>query len=118
MTRFGVLILSLLLLLVACSTGGLKLSLGSSTLPIGENQVDLYLTDDSGKPVTDATVTFDVVHTTMRMEKNLVSTTNKGDGHYVGTVKFTMAGSWIIFVDGKWGDKPLGRHEVKVTIKE
>ena len=83
--------------------GDLTLKLSPTTMVVGMNEVDLAITDAAGKAVTDATVTFDVVHLTMAIPKNLVSVAHQGGSRYVGTVKVAMGGDWAIFVEMERG---------------
>ena len=121
----AILLMSVLILFASCGggpaqqkLGDLTLKLSPTTLVVGANEVDLAITDAAGQVVTDATVTFDVVHQTMAMPKNLVSVSHRGDGHYVGTVKAAMDGYWAIFVEVERGGRSLGRVEFKVLVRE
>ncbi len=120
-----ILLFSVLILSTSCGggppqqkLGDLTLKLSPTGLVVGMNEVDLTITDASGKAVTDAAVTFDVVHLTMAMPKNLVSAAHGGGGHYVGTVKVAMAGDWAIFVEVERGGRSLGRVEFTIPAED
>ncbi len=121
----AILLMSVLILFTSCGggpagqkLGDLTLKLSPTSLVVGTNEVDLAITDAAGKAVTDATITFDVVHLTMAMPKNLVSAAHRGGGHYVGTVKVAMGGDWAIFVEVERGGRSLGRVEFKLPAEE
>ena len=56
----------------------------------------LKLTDEAGKPVSDAAARAALKMTTMDMGKNEVDLVAKGNGEYAGTGKFSMAGPWTV----------------------
>ena len=121
----AILLMSVLTLFTSCGggpaeqkLGDLTLKLSPTTLVVGMNEVDLAITDAAGKAVTDATVTFDVVHLTMAMPKNLVSASHQGGGLYMGTVKVAMAGDWAFFVEVERGDRSLGRVEFNIPAED
>ena len=65
------------------------------TQPVrGAADMDAYLIDVDGQPVTDAQVTFDIDMTNMSHGINQVTARPAGDGHYVGQVHFSMPGPW------------------------
>ena len=67
------------------------------TQPIrGTADMDAYLMDMDGQPVTNAQVTFDIDMTNMSHGKYLAPTEPAGEGHYVGDVHFSMPGPWRI----------------------
>jgi len=65
------------------------------TQPVrGTADMDAYLIDMDGQPVTDAQVTFDIDMTNMSHGILQVTAMPAGDGHYVGQVYFSMPGPW------------------------
>jgi len=62
----------------------------------GTAELDAYLVGTDGKPVTDARVTFDTDMTNMSHGLNQVVAEPVGNGHYRGTVHFSMAGPWRV----------------------
>jgi hypothetical protein len=64
----------------------------------GIGTLDAIVTDAAGKPVTDALVSFDLNMTNMNHGKNIVVAVSRGDGHYVGQVRYMMPGPWRVLV--------------------
>ncbi len=64
----------------------------------GSNILEALVTDALGKPVTDATVSFDVDMTTMSHGKNVVTAKSSGNGRYAGALFFMMPGPWRVIV--------------------
>ncbi len=64
----------------------------------GSVMLDALVLGKDDQPVTDATVSFDINMTNMNHGKNVGQATNAGDGHYTGSVDFTMAGPWRVIV--------------------
>ncbi len=62
----------------------------------GNAQLDAYLTDSTGKPLSDLRVTYDTDMTNMSHGLYLVPAEPAGDGHYVGRVHFSMPGPWRV----------------------
>jgi len=121
--RLMAILVSALFLLSACQSSGpakklgdLNLTLSPQALGLGENTVILSITDAAGNPVTDAAVTLDVVHKTMKMDKNVVPCTHEGDGRYKGTVKMDMVGNWAIFAEVSRQGQSLGRSQFDVQV--
>jgi hypothetical protein len=64
----------------------------------GTSTLDAYLTDASGKPITDAKISFDLDMTNMSHGKNVVAAKPTTEGHYSGNVSFLMPGPWRVIV--------------------
>ncbi len=64
----------------------------------GTAQLEAVVLDKDNRPVTDATVSFDIDMTNMSHGKNVIKTTAAGDGHYAGEVHFMMGGPWRVIV--------------------
>ena len=94
-----------------------KLTVSPTTLKMGENELELVVTDAQGRPATDLSVSFDCVHRTMEMEKQVVAASHTGEGRYRGKVAIAMAGSWAILVDVSRGGQRLGRQEFSFEVK-
>ena len=111
----------LLVFLGACGSssevGGLRLSLSPTSLQVGDNQVEVAIVDPQGKAVSDAEVSLEAVHKTMRMERNVVNCSGGEEGRYQGTVKTAHSGSWVILVEVSRGGRRLGRAEFPVEVK-
>ena len=59
----------------------------------------LTLQDNSGQPITGASVAFDLTMPGMAMPPNNAQASSDGSGAYVAEVTFTMAGDWQIQAD-------------------
>ena len=77
----------------------------SPPLPNQDSTFRLRLTDESGQPVSRASVKAALVMSTMDMGKNEVMLAERGSGDYVGKGKFTMAGPWNVNVIADDGGK-------------
>jgi hypothetical protein len=62
----------------------------------GNAQLDTFLTDRAGKPLSGAQVTYDIDMTNMSHGTYLVSAEPAAAGHYSGRVHFSMAGPWRV----------------------
>jgi hypothetical protein len=72
---------------------------GNPSPPIrGANTLEVFVADTTGKPVTDAKVSFDIDMTNMSHGKNVVAATALSDGRYSGSVHFLMPGPWRVIV--------------------
>ncbi len=82
-------------------TGGFSLSL--STVPdkpkAGEVLLRLKLTDQTGKPVTNAQVIFVYTMPMPGMTDSKATARHINDGLYDGTVMFGMGGAWVVTVN-------------------
>jgi hypothetical protein len=65
---------------------------------VGLNFLEAVVVDEAGRPMADASVTFDVDMTNMSHGLYLVDASGPGNGHYSGRVNFSMAGPWRIYV--------------------
>lgn len=64
----------------------------------GFDTLEAIVTDAAGKIVADAQVSFDLNMTTMNHGKNLVAAEHRGEGRYLGRVRFMMPGPWRAIV--------------------
>ncbi len=82
-------------------TGGFSLSL--TTVPekpkAGDVLLRLKLTDQAGKPVTNAQVLFVYTMPMPGMTDSKVTAHHTKDGFYEGTVMFGMGGTWVVTVN-------------------
>ena len=60
----------------------------------GTAELDAYLLDAGGQPVTDAKGTFDTDMTNMSHGLSLTPALSAGNGHYLGRVHFSMPNPW------------------------
>lgn len=74
---------------------GLTAALSAARPPqAGQQSLELFITDDAQKPVTDAQVTFDLDMTNMSMGQSVIAAAGDGQGHYAAPVTFSMPGPW------------------------
>jgi hypothetical protein len=72
---------------------------GNPNPPIrGANTLEVFVADATGKPITDAKVSFDLDMTNMSHGKNVVTASSLGEGRYNGSVNFLMPGPWRVIV--------------------
>jgi nitrogen fixation protein FixH len=76
----------------------------------------LKLTDEAGKPVSDAAARAALKMTTMDMGKNEVDLVAKGNGEYAGTGKFSMAGPWTVDVNARVENRS-GQQSFPVVVQ-
>jgi hypothetical protein len=62
----------------------------------GNNIFQVFVTDTTGRPISDAQVSYDLDMTNMHMGKNVVNATWLGDGYYTGKVYLSMPGPWRV----------------------
>jgi len=79
------------------------LSLAVTTMPgnpkAGDVLLKLKLTDQAGKPVTNAQVVFVYTMPMPGMTDSKVSARHTKEGLYEGTVLFGMGGTWVVTVN-------------------
>ena len=63
---------------------------------VGDNQVQVQITDEDNKPIDKAVVNLLVEMTEMDMGTSKVATVGQGNGLYEATIKFSMAGKWKV----------------------
>lgn len=107
----------------AASTAPASVSAASSAIEIttsfepagphpGKNLLTVTVKDASGTPVTGAAVKSTVAMTSMDMGTDHPVFRDAGEGRYVGTVNFAMAGPWRITLDIV---PPGGAHAAKIV---
>ena len=86
------------------------LSLALTTVPdkpkAGNVLLQLTLTDQAGKPVTDAQVVFVYTMPMPGMTDSKVTARHTKDGLYEGTVLFGMGGTWVVTVNVTVSGRP------------
>ncbi len=82
----------------------------------GSNTLEALVTDATGKPVTDATVSFDVDMTTMSHGKNVVTAKSSGNGRYAGALFFMMPGPWRVIVAVASPGQPSASERFNFTV--
>lgn len=88
--------------------------------PVADKEVVLHLilTDEVGKPVSDASVNASLKMKTMDMGTNEVSLAAQGGGKYAGTGTFTMEGPWTVDVDAQVNGKSCEQSFLVVVHRE
>ena len=71
-------------------------SLNANPPLVGDNTLDVLLTDASGKPMTGLKLSASVAMASMDMGTDHPKIVEGKDGHYAVTVKFSMKGPWRI----------------------
>ncbi len=82
----------------------------------GSNILEALVTDPLGKPVTDATVSFDIDMTNMSHGKNVVTAKSSGNGRYAGTLFFMMPGPWRVIVAIASPGQPAASERFNFTV--
>lgn len=71
---------------------------------IGTSKVTLRITDDSGEPITGATIKLEGNMNHAGMKPSFADLTERTPGHYIGSLDFTMGGDWFVVVTCKTSD--------------
>jgi Cu(I)/Ag(I) efflux system membrane fusion protein len=100
----------------ARQTGGLSLSL--KTVPekpkAGDVLLRLKVTDQAGKPLTDAQVAF--LYTMPGMTDSKATARHTKDGFYEGKVMFGMGGTWVVTVNVTRPGRPPIAETFQLTV--
>src|SRR6266852_6228211 len=67
---------------------------------VGDNTLDIAVTDASGKPVTGLRLTASVAMTSMDMGTEHPRVVEEPNGHYTTVVNFSMKGPWRVMLTG------------------
>lgn len=88
------------------SSGGAAISLSTDPNPLrtGPATFIIGLKDKSGKPVDNATVSFDLNMTTMNMGTQQGTATSQGNGRYSASGNMSMRGPWRVSTTVKMPD--------------
>jgi nitrogen fixation protein FixH len=83
---------------VGASSGGMPVTVTLSQNPpiIGDNTLDVLVTDAGGKPMTGLKLMASVAMTSMDMGTAKPKVTEGKDGHYAVTAAFSMKGPWQV----------------------
>lgn len=82
---------------------------------VGDNALDLLVSDASGKPVPGLTLTARVAMTSMDMGTAKPAVKDLGGGHYAATVNLSMAGPWRVTL--RAGAKTMGAFDMTAGAK-
>ena len=98
------------------------LTLTLSTQPektkAGENTLRLKITDKSGKPVTDAQVTFQYTMAMPGMVLSKAEAKHSKDGVYESKANFGMAGQWDVTVSVRRPGQKEIQEKFKLTAQQ
>lgn len=75
-----------------------KVTLKTNPPVVGDNTLDILMTDANGKPVTGLKLTATVAMTSMDMGTEKPKLAEGKDGHYAVTVNFSMKGLWRVIL--------------------
>lgn len=97
---------------------GLTLSLTSvpEKLKAGEVLLRLKVTDQAGKPVTNAQVVFVYTMPMPGMADSKASARHTKDGLYEGTVMFGMGGTWLMTVNLTVPGRPAVAEKFQLSV--
>lgn len=108
----AILLLSWMLLVTACSSVpastptatpsvAVKIELGANPDPPRSGSIDLVvmLTDAAGQPIDNAKVSLIISHKDMANMDLFGLSSGQGDGRYMLTSDFSMAGDWQVIVE-------------------
>jgi hypothetical protein len=73
------------------------------------------LKDQAGQPLTTARVRVELVMPSMDMGKNEIPLDDQGNGSYIGTGSFTMAGPWNVILHAE-KNKQQGDQKFEVVV--
>ena len=87
-------------------------------LHTGYNAVMVHATGEDGQPLDDLTLEITPEMPTMgHGSPGNVNPTPQGNGHYLGTVNFTMSGPWTVTVVAKRGEAVLGEVVFEFAVR-
>ena len=89
--------LALIVAVTAAADVNIRATLSKSPA-VGENALQIAITDAKEAVIADAIVTLSVAMTSMDMGTSHPKVTNQGDGTYSATASFDMAGPWRVDV--------------------
>jgi hypothetical protein len=114
----------LLQLVHACAIPGTKAEVVTSIRIVppspvvgGDTVIELGVHDAAGKAFSDAALELEAHMTHPGMAPVIEPAVADGQGRYKITLRFTMAGTWILFVKGTLADRRLVDHRLgEVTV--
>jgi hypothetical protein len=94
-----------------------SLSPTSPTVSV-ESKIQLSIRDAAGQPATGATVRIEAHMTHPGMAPVIETGVGDGKGQYVATLRFSMSGSWVLFLRGELSDRRMiDRRLGDVTVR-
>lgn len=100
----------------AGTNGGISLSTDPSPLRPGKATFMIDVKDKSGKPVDNATVSFDINMTTMNMGTQRGTATPQGSGRYSAVGNMSMRGPWKVITKVTMPDGSVVNKDFTVNV--
>lgn len=100
----------------ARTEGGISLSTNPNPLRLGQATFMIDVKDKSGKPVDDATVSFDINMTAMNMGTQQGTATSQGNGRYSAVGNMSMRGPWKVSTKVKMPDGSTNNKDFTVNV--
>ncbi|CAN5140742.1 hypothetical protein BH11PAT1_BH11PAT1_5850 [soil metagenome] len=102
----------------SASTGDAAISLSTDPTPLrtGPATFMIDVKDKSGKPVDNATVSFDINMTTMNMGTQQGTAKSQGNGRYAASGNMSMRGPWKVSTTVKMRDGSSESKDFTVTV--
>lgn len=96
-----------------------QISLTTNPDPVRMGPATFIITvkDTKGKPVKDATVSFDLNMTEMNMGTQQGTATSQGDGTYAATGRLSMQGPWRVSTQVKMPDGKVMNKDFTVNAQ-
>lgn len=96
--------------------GGISLTTSPNPLRLGQATFMIDVKDKSGKPVDNATVSFDINMTAMNMGTQQGTATSQGNGRYSATGNLSMRGPWRVRTTVKMPDGSTENKDFTVNV--
>jgi nitrogen fixation protein FixH len=105
---------------VSASNSGIgsaiTLSTNPSPLGLGQTTFVIEVKDENGKPVDDATVTFDLNMATMNMGTQRGKAISQGSGRYSAVGRISMRGPWRVRTTVRMPDGSTVNKDFSVNV--
>jgi len=98
------------------AAGGISLSTNPDPLQLGQATFMIDVKGNNGKPVDDATVSFDINMTAMNMGTQQGTATPQGNGRYSAVGSLSMRGPWRIRTSVKMPDGSMENKDFTVNV--
>ena len=96
--------------------GGISLSTDPNPLRPGKATFMIDVKDKSGKPIDNATVSFDLNMTAMNMGTQQGNATSQGNGRYSAVGNMSMRGPWLVKTTVKMPDGSTESKDFTVNV--
>lgn len=96
--------------------GGISLSTNPNPLRLGQATFMIDVKDKNGKPVDNATVSFDLNMTAMNMGTQQGMATSQGNGKYSAVGNMSMRGPWRVRTTVKMPDGSTENKDFTVNV--